>query len=141
MNERERIGKRIAQLQAEKGYSIRELAERCGIHFSNIGKIERGAYNVSIDILSKITDALCCEKNLSERTPLKQFICENQDRDDIVGDLCSDLLRDKEFLELTEESRQKQKIINVGAKHPQIQDAVTLMFIEYSGETIGYKNM
>ena len=139
MNERERIGKRIAQLRAEKGYSTRELAERCGIHFSNIGKIERGAYNVSIDILSKITDALCCEINLSERTPLKQFICENQDRDDIVGDLCSDLLRDKEFLELTEESRQRQKIINVGARHPHIQDAVMQLFIEYGGEVIDYE--
>ena len=38
--------------------SIRELADKCGVNFSNIGKIERGEYNVSIEILSKVCDAL-----------------------------------------------------------------------------------
>lgn len=52
--------------------------------------------------------------------------------------MCSDLLRDKEFLELTEESRQKQKIINVGTRHPQIRDAVMQLFIEYSGKVVDY---
>ena len=58
MNNRERIGRRIAEIRAESGLSTRQLADMCGVNFSNIGKIERGAYNVSIDILSKVAIAL-----------------------------------------------------------------------------------
>ena len=58
MNNRERIGRRIAEMRAESGLSTRQLADMCGVNFSNIGKIERGAYNVSIDILSKVAIAL-----------------------------------------------------------------------------------
>lgn len=58
MNNRERIGRRIAEMRAESGLSTRQLADMCGVNFSNIGKIERGAYNVSIDILSKVSIAL-----------------------------------------------------------------------------------
>lgn len=58
MNNRERIGRRIAEIRAESGLSTRQLADMCGVNFSNIGKIERGAYNVSIDILSKVSIAL-----------------------------------------------------------------------------------
>jgi len=63
MNEtnRARIGKRVKELREEKGLSTRKLADICGVNFSNIGKIERGVYNVSIDLLSKITDALEAE--------------------------------------------------------------------------------
>lgn len=60
MNHREVIGKRIAQIRGEKGYSIRQLAFMSGVNFANIYKIENGKYNVSIDILGKICDALEC---------------------------------------------------------------------------------
>lgn len=70
MNHREQIGQRIAQLRKEKGYSIRQLADRSGVNFANIYKIENGKYNVSIDILGKVCDALGCRidivKNLGE---------------------------------------------------------------------------
>jgi transcriptional regulator with XRE-family HTH domain len=55
---REYIGKRIAEIRQAKGLSIRQLAEVCGVNFANIYKIENGKYNVSIDILGKICDAL-----------------------------------------------------------------------------------
>ena len=58
MTDRERIGARIAELRNCKGYSTRQLADMCGVNFANIGKIERGSYNVSIDILSRIANAL-----------------------------------------------------------------------------------
>lgn len=66
MNHREEIGKRIAQLRIEKGYSIRQLADMSGVNFANIYKIENGKYNVSIDILGKICDALGCKINIVE---------------------------------------------------------------------------
>lgn len=58
---REYIGKRIAEIRQAKGLSIRQLADASGVNFANIYKIENGKYNVSIDILGKICDALDCK--------------------------------------------------------------------------------
>jgi transcriptional regulator with XRE-family HTH domain len=58
MNNREYIGKRIAEIRQAKGLSIRQLAEACGVTAQNITKIEHGKYNVSVDILGKICKAL-----------------------------------------------------------------------------------
>lgn len=58
MTHRESIGFQLAEIRNKRGISIRELAELCGVNYSNIGKIERGSYNVSIDILEKICKAL-----------------------------------------------------------------------------------
>lgn len=56
-----RIGGQVAAIRKEKGLSIRELAEACGVTAQNITKIEHGKYNVSIDILGKICEALGCK--------------------------------------------------------------------------------
>lgn len=66
MEHRERIGKRIAELRTSKGYTVRQLAELSGVNYTNIGKIENGRYNVSIDILSKICNALGCRIDIVE---------------------------------------------------------------------------
>ena len=58
MNNRDYIGKRIAEIRQAKGLSIRQLAEASGVNFANIYKIENGKYNVSIDILGKICEEL-----------------------------------------------------------------------------------
>ena len=57
-NTRAEIGRQIAELRARRGLSIRQLSEMCGVNFANISKIENGRYNVSIDILGKVCDAL-----------------------------------------------------------------------------------
>lgn len=66
MNNREYIGKRIAEIRQAKGLSIRQLAEASGVNFANIYKIENGKYNVSVDILGKICEALGCRIDLVE---------------------------------------------------------------------------
>ena len=66
MNTREYIGKRIAEIRQAKRLSIRQLAEACGVNFANIYKIENGKYNVSIDILGKICEALGCRIDIVE---------------------------------------------------------------------------
>ena len=66
MNNRDYIGKRIAEIRQAKGLSIRQLAEACGVNFANIYKIENGKYNVSIDILGKICEALECRIDIME---------------------------------------------------------------------------
>ena len=61
-----RIGGQIAAIRNKKGLSIRELAEACGVSFANIYKIENGKYNVSVDILGKICEALNCRIEIVE---------------------------------------------------------------------------
>lgn len=58
LKERERIGSRLAILRKKSNMTQEELANLCGVNRVNIAKIEKGAYNVSIDILSKVTSAL-----------------------------------------------------------------------------------
>lgn len=58
MNERERIGQKIAQLRTERGLTQTTLAEKAGLNQSNIWRIENGKYSVGIDILAKIAEAL-----------------------------------------------------------------------------------
>lgn len=52
------VGKQLAELHAKRGFTTRQLAEMAGVSYSNINKIERGAYNVSVDILGKVCNAL-----------------------------------------------------------------------------------
>lgn len=63
---RTRIGFLIAEARKRQGFSVRELAERCGVSYQNITKIENGKYNVSIDILGKICSALDLRITLDE---------------------------------------------------------------------------
>lgn len=66
MDNREYIGKRIAEIRQAKGLSIRQLADLCGVSAQNITKIEHGRYNVSVDILGKICKALGYRVDLVE---------------------------------------------------------------------------
>lgn len=58
MNYREEIGAELQTLRVQKGLTVRELGEMCGMQHSSIVKIENGKYNVSVDILGKVADAL-----------------------------------------------------------------------------------
>ena len=84
MNNREYIGKRIAEIRQAKGLSIRQLADLCGVSAQNITKIEHGRYNVSIDILGKICDALGyhvdIKQNMDEVVVTKEEIEELREK-------------------------------------------------------------
>lgn len=58
MNDKERIGARIIELRNELNLKQEELAQMSGLTRSTISKIERGRYNVSLDILSKLVRPL-----------------------------------------------------------------------------------
>lgn len=58
INHKIRIGKRIAELRKERGLSQARLAQLTGIHSSYIGQVELGKYDVGIETLSKIGEAL-----------------------------------------------------------------------------------
>lgn len=55
------IGKRIAEIRKKRGLTILQVHEMTGLDNSNIGKIEKGKYNVGIDVLHKICEALNVE--------------------------------------------------------------------------------
>ena len=67
MTEREKIGQQVAALRNKQGLTTRQLADMCGVVYANISKIENGRYNVSIDILQKVCDALGADIRIIEK--------------------------------------------------------------------------
>lgn len=61
------IGSIIKDIRNRRGLSIRTLGELSGVQFANIGKLERGEYNPSVNILNKILLALGCELIIREK--------------------------------------------------------------------------
>jgi transcriptional regulator with XRE-family HTH domain len=59
--ERNRIGKRIADIRREKGITQSQLAELSGMRQSHIARIEAGYYSVGFDTLQAIARALGCQ--------------------------------------------------------------------------------
>lgn len=67
MNERKRIGARIAALRKARGMTQAQLAEACGMKKPNITRIETGRYSTGLDILAKIAHALDCTLDFIEQ--------------------------------------------------------------------------
>ena len=55
---RYRLGGLIKHLRFMRGMTQKELAEKCGMAQPNIARIENGTYATSIDVLSRIAEAL-----------------------------------------------------------------------------------
>lgn len=55
---REKIGREIRKAREDAGMTLRQLAEKTGIAYNHIGRIERGKYNVTLDTLSILAQAL-----------------------------------------------------------------------------------
>lgn len=64
---RERLGSELQTLRVQKGLTVRELGDACGLAFTTISKIENGKYNVSVDILGRVADALGYRLTFEER--------------------------------------------------------------------------
>ena len=52
------LGQRVRTLRIARGWSQEDLAERCGRHFTYIGRIERGEQNVTVQVLNDVASAL-----------------------------------------------------------------------------------
>ena len=57
------IAENIRQVREKHSWSQEELADRCNLHRTYIGAIERGERNITVRTLCKITDALECDLN------------------------------------------------------------------------------
>jgi len=58
MQIQQQLGARIRQFRQKKGWSQEEFADRCGIHRSHMGEIERGHANVTLSTLVVIAQTL-----------------------------------------------------------------------------------
>jgi len=70
IEERKRIGRRIAELRKEQNLTQAQLAERCGIAQAHIARIETGRYSVGFDTLQTIADALDADIRIVPREDL-----------------------------------------------------------------------
>ena len=55
---RKAVGLAIAQARNAAGFSVRDLADRCGLDAGHLCRIENGRMNVTIDTVAKICEAL-----------------------------------------------------------------------------------
>lgn len=53
-----RLGEHISAIRKSKNLTLRELAERCTLDFSGIGKIEKGKKNISVMTLVELASGL-----------------------------------------------------------------------------------
>ena len=70
--ERQRIGQRIADLRKQHGLTQQELADVSNIGRSHLVRIEQGKYNVRLDTIASIAQALGCKVNIMPIKPIKQ---------------------------------------------------------------------
>ena len=63
---RKAIGQQLKEMRETKGITLRHLAKLTGIAYNHICRIEQGKYNVTIDTLAIIADALGGKLTLSE---------------------------------------------------------------------------
>jgi transcriptional regulator with XRE-family HTH domain len=54
------LGIAIRQLRVQFELSQEELADKCGLHRTYIGSVERGERNIAIDNVIKLSSALDC---------------------------------------------------------------------------------
>ena len=52
------IGQRIRNYRIQNGLNQEELAEKCGLHPTYIGQVERGEKNATIESINKIVSGL-----------------------------------------------------------------------------------
>jgi transcriptional regulator with XRE-family HTH domain len=52
------LGARVRELRAKQGYSQEAFADRCGVHRTFMGTVERGESNLSFSNLAKLASAL-----------------------------------------------------------------------------------
>jgi len=55
------IAENVRRLRVKRSWSQEELADRCDLHRTYIGAIERGERNITVKTLFKIAEALECD--------------------------------------------------------------------------------
>jgi transcriptional regulator with XRE-family HTH domain len=56
-----KLGGRIRYARKLLGFSQNDFATKCGLNRSHLGRVERGAHNVTFGVLCTICDGLTCD--------------------------------------------------------------------------------
>src|SRR5689334_21543577 len=72
----ELVGRKIRQLRRQRKLTQVELAEKIGIHQSDLSRMEQGEYKVGLDTLLKILQ--CFDLSIGD------FFCENNRADTVL---------------------------------------------------------
>lgn len=64
---RKRVGARLKQIREEYGWSVEQVATMADIKPVTIEKIEKGVFNVPLDILARVAGVLDSELEIKER--------------------------------------------------------------------------
>lgn len=67
MNDRERIGKCIAEKRKLKGISQVQLSQLTNIDAGHVARIEQGRFNVGVDTLARLCEPLGLKIELVEK--------------------------------------------------------------------------
>lgn len=65
--ERKRIGNIIQVLRIQQGLTVEELSEKAGVGSSLLTRVELGKFNVRLDVLSSVAEALGYEVNFVKK--------------------------------------------------------------------------
>ena len=66
-NNRKEIGEQVRRIREEQGWTVDQLAKMCNVKRQTVSKIEEGAFNVPIDVIGKVCDALNVKMVLIEQ--------------------------------------------------------------------------
>ena len=70
------VGMRLRALREKQGWSLRELADRCGLSFNAISRIERGENSPTVSTLHSLATAL--------NAPITAFFVESSEQATVV---------------------------------------------------------
>ena len=90
------VGRRIAKIRRDKGYSQALLSEKANISISHLSNIERGRKSLSAEVLFKIAEALQTSVDSLLLTDIPQVHKEIESQMDVNLNNCT--VREKEFI-------------------------------------------
>lgn len=93
MNIKKELGQRIRSLRKRQGLTQEEMADKCGLHWTYIGGLERGERNPTLTTMQKVGEGLGV--SVHELLDTKAFHNVSSDRDSREGRLMR-LLRRKD---------------------------------------------
>ncbi|NDV81096.1 hypothetical protein [Bacteroides sp. 51] len=130
-HEREKIGLVLSSLRQEKGISINVVTKLSGLKFEQVKIIEEGHSGYTIGSLIRYLDAIKVKVKFSHViSKVLHFIELNKDRNDPVGDVCTDLLRDNDFYDCETDTQRLSYIRGLIDLHSDAVDEAIRRFLK-----------
>ena len=92
------VGHRIAALRAERGWTLQEASQHCGVSFSAMSKIERGELSPTVNTLSKLAKGMglslaqLLERNAPQTVSGRRSITRASDGQAVATGTCDNVI-------------------------------------------------